>query len=155
MFEIKHLLDIEMVIMEDLNFDLVVFSPYRSLTVFLRDSALGEAVGLRAWMMLNDSYRTDVSLLHPPHLVALACLQLAVLHLHEERAPQENGELGRTNPPPSAELQRLGTWMETLNVDHDRLYDVVVDLTVMYEKYSEPISIDECNRLLEAVSGRM
>jgi len=151
-FEMKHLLDIEMVIMEDLNFDLVVFSPYRSLSAFLLDSAMGEATGLRAWMILNDSYRTDVSLLNPPHLVALACLQLAVVHLNEERLLHQE-DLSQRHQ--SAELQRLGTWMESLNVDLDRLYDIVVDITTMYEKYPVPLSVEVCNRLLDAVCGRI
>lgn len=36
--------------------------------------------------VLNDSYRTNVSLLYPPHLVALACLHLSsVLMKHDLR----------------------------------------------------------------------
>ncbi len=127
--------------MEDLNFDLVVFSPYRSLTALLRDAGLGEAVGLRAWTILNDSYRTDVSLLHPPHMVALACVQLATVHLAQQ---EQEGQLAaggspggaaaaslafdarpfastpRERPEPEV-LQRLGTWMGTLNVDLDQV----------------------------------
>lgn len=145
-------------VMKDLNFDLVVFSPYRSLSAFLRDSSLGEVVGLRAWTILNDSYRTDVSLLHPPHLVALACLQLAVVHLDLEVSMRDGGNAASTctaeaQRPRSPELQHLSRWMKTLSVDCDQLYDIVVDITFMYEKHSVPISVEECNRLLDAVCG--
>lgn len=78
--------------MEDLNFNLVLFSPYRSLVLFLRDSGIGEQAGLRAWTLLNDSYHCDVSLLHAPHMVALACLQMAVVNTCQVRGWTGNGE---------------------------------------------------------------
>ena len=129
---------------EDLNFDLVVFSPYRSLTALLRDALLGDAVGLRAWHVLNDSYSTDVSLLHPPHLVALAAIQIAAVRLAQQEGvegrgggteaeggvQQEGGRSsgGGTAPRPSQGdaaqsmlLQRLSTWMATLSVDLDEV----------------------------------
>jgi cyclin C len=89
--------------MEDLNFNLVLFSPYRSLVLFCRDAGIGEQAGLRAWTLLNDSYHCDVSLLHAPHMVALACIQLAVVNACQvcvyvcvrERGRGGEGEGGR------------------------------------------------------------
>ncbi len=106
--------------MEDLNFDLVVFSPYRSLTALLRDSAVGETVGLCAWSVLNDSYRTDVNLLYPPHLVALACIQLASVHLLQQESEPllvEEATEAISDVPMQSLLQRLSKWMGTLDVD--------------------------------------
>ena len=41
--------------MEDLDFDLVVFSPYRPLAMLLKDAGLGTELGQQAWAILNDS----------------------------------------------------------------------------------------------------
>lgn len=82
-------------LLEDLDFNLVVFSPYRDLALFLADSGVEQAVGQRAWGALNDSYRTDANLLHPPHVVALGCLALAAASCGHD----------------------LSTWLRGVNVD--------------------------------------
>ena len=118
---------VEMVLLEDLNFDLIIFSPYRSLTLYLRDADLGGEVGLRSWTVLNDSYRTDVSLLHPPHLVALACLQLACMHIVQEQqlsdAQQRQQNQMSIQQSHSPMTVKLKSWTETLiaNVDMERV----------------------------------
>ena len=43
------------VIMEDLDFDLIVYSPYRPLTVLLKDAGLGLELCQQAWAILSDS----------------------------------------------------------------------------------------------------
>jgi cyclin C len=40
---------------------------------------LEEAALQFAWFVLNDTYRTDISLLYPPHLIAIAALYLGLL----------------------------------------------------------------------------
>ncbi|GFR41129.1 hypothetical protein Agub_g1777 [Astrephomene gubernaculifera] len=76
-FDVKDLLDMEMVLLEELDFNLIVFSPYRDLATFLADAGIEQACAQRAWGALTDSYRCDVNLLYPPHIVALGCLCLA------------------------------------------------------------------------------
>ena len=114
-----------MVIIEDLNFDLVVFTPYRSLVSFLREADLGDEVGLRAWTVLNDSYRTDVILLHPPHLVARACLQLGCVHfVQEQQIIGTNVECLTSSQPQLASslIDKLKVWTESLtNIDFDQV----------------------------------
>ncbi|GAX79776.1 hypothetical protein CEUSTIGMA_g7216.t1 [Chlamydomonas eustigma] len=169
-YDIKNLLDIEMVIMEDINFDLVVFSPYQSLTSFLRDCFLGDAVGLRAWSILNDSYRTDVSLIHPPYMVAIACIHLAVAHATIDQALADQISPGSDMRSPDlsvsvnvlaspvrsqALVEALSKWTCTLNIDLDQLHVIVADIVFMYERFSNIISVGECNRLLDAVQGMM
>lgn len=187
-YDMKHLLDMEMILMEDLNFNLVVFSPYRSLALFLRDMGTTEQVGLRAWTILNDSYRTDVSLMHPPHMVALACIHMAVALVgvecnatvktqdvqqqqqQQQKQKQQQQGLGKVAGMPQGGssssqegcagslqteqcVERLVEWMATLNVDLNQVYEIVLDLTTMYEHHITPISVEECGRLLDAVQG--
>lgn len=82
--------------MEDLDFNLVVFSPFRPLCMMIKDAGLQEWAQ-QAWAVLNDSYRTDVSLMTPPHIVAVASIYLATSLCHKD----------------------ISAWMDKLNVDLD------------------------------------
>lgn len=81
--------------MEDLDFNLIVFSPYRDLAIFLVDAGVDATCGQRAWGALNDSYRGDANLLYPPHIVAIGCLCLAA----------------------STSAVDLSPWLQRLNID--------------------------------------
>lgn len=75
-FEIKDILEMEMKVLEALNYYLVVFHPYRSLTQFLQDAGMIDLMQF-TWGIVNDTYKTDLILIHPPHLIALACIHIA------------------------------------------------------------------------------
>jgi hypothetical protein len=66
---------------EQLDGDLLVFSPYPSLSAFLRDAGLASSRKTceAAWSILGDSYRTPLHLVHPPHVMALGALCLAAV----------------------------------------------------------------------------
>ncbi|KAG8865323.1 RNA polymerase II holoenzyme cyclin-like subunit [Tulasnella sp. 330] len=101
------LAEMEFYLLEDLEFHLVIFHPYRSLAAVagrfaITDSAEAGEVGAEpdeerywgsgegrmdfengcvqmAWFVINDSYRSDICLLYPPYLIAVAALYLSVL----------------------------------------------------------------------------
>ncbi|KAL9228348.1 hypothetical protein vseg_003939 [Gypsophila vaccaria] len=75
-FEIKDILEMEMKILEALNYYLIVFHPYRSLTQFLEDAGMMDLMQF-TWGIVNDTYKMDLILIHPPHLIALACIYIA------------------------------------------------------------------------------
>ncbi|KAG8762182.1 RNA polymerase II holoenzyme cyclin-like subunit [Ceratobasidium sp. 428] len=110
------LAEMEFYLLEDLDFDLIVFHPYRSLhALFARYEAVQESeageVGSNAtasfyndgerywgtgegrmedmedgavsmaWFVINDTYRSDLCLIYPPWILAVAAIYLAlVLH---------------------------------------------------------------------------
>ncbi|CAN1269485.1 CYCC1-1 [Linum perenne] len=77
-FEIKDILEMEMKILEALNYYLVVFHPYRSLSQFLQDAGVHDVNMIQlSWGLVNDTYKMDLILMHPPHLIALACIYIA------------------------------------------------------------------------------
>ncbi|KAG2442738.1 hypothetical protein HXX76_002820 [Chlamydomonas incerta] len=131
-YDVKDLLDMEMVLLEDLDFNLIVFSPYRDLVTYLADSGVETPCAQRAWGALNDSYRSDVNLLYPPHVVALGCLCLAAGSCSVD----------------------LAAWLSKLNVDLGQVAAVVTDLTSMYAQQAAVLSLEECNRLIELVGTR-
>ena len=49
-----------------------------------QDLGAEETVLPVAWRMVNDSLRTDVSLLYPPYQIALACIHMACVVLSKD-----------------------------------------------------------------------
>ena len=64
-----------------------------------QDLGAEETVLPVAWRMVNDSLRTDVSLLYPPYQIALACIHMACVVLSKDTK----------------------TWFAELHVDLDRV----------------------------------
>lgn len=90
------------VIIEELDFHLVVFSPYQQLVSFAREAHAGVACAQRAYSALSDSYFTTVCLTHTPHTIAVACLQLAL----------------STEPPAIEEGEQIApAWIDSVDVD--------------------------------------
>ncbi|GAA5906831.1 hypothetical protein JCM6882_006841 [Rhodosporidiobolus microsporus] len=91
------LAEMEFYLLEELDFHLVVYHPYRALSQLTgRDGGSSAALSVTddagkkrrvlemddtalqmAWFIINDTYRSLLPLLHPPHLIALAAIYLA------------------------------------------------------------------------------
>ncbi len=72
----NNITECEFYLLENLDCCLVVFQPYRPLVQFCQDLGAEESVLPVAWRMVNDSLRTDVSLLYPPYQVKKFALRL-------------------------------------------------------------------------------
>ncbi|KAK2742905.1 RNA polymerase II holoenzyme cyclin-like subunit [Myotisia sp. PD_48] len=78
-------------LISELNSQLIVYHPYRVLSEsHAKDQAEGQAqsstfLGLSgdelalAWSIINDHYLTDTHLLHPPHVIAVMAVFVAVI----------------------------------------------------------------------------
>jgi cyclin-C len=79
---------------------LILYHPYRPLVQFVSDLGPEDYQLLQvAWRIVNDSYRTDVCLMYPPSLIALACLHMSCV-MQKKDAKQ---------------------WFAELNVDMDKV----------------------------------
>lgn len=143
-YNVASLLDAEMLVLDALDHNLVVYHPYTPLLHFFRSpagagvpplAAAHPELAQRSWAAINDSYTTDVLLLHPPHIVALGCVQLAAATLHAD----------------------VSGWMAALDgggVDHSRVFAAAQLLLRAYELRDQaPTSADECMRLLMLLEG--
>ncbi|KAF9386740.1 hypothetical protein CPB97_003381 [Podila verticillata] len=83
-YDTSKLAEFEFYLLEELDFYLIVYHPYRDLTLIAKDLKLEESNLQTAWFVLNDSYRTDVCLLYAPHMIALAALYIICV-VHAER----------------------------------------------------------------------
>ncbi|URE16451.1 Cyclin, N-terminal domain [Musa troglodytarum] len=94
-FEIKDILEMEMKVLEALDYYLVVFHPYRPLLQGL----------------VNDTYKMDLILIHPPHMIALACIYIACVLKDKD----------------------LTTWFEELRVDMNIVKNISMEILEFFE----------------------
>ncbi|KAI5679932.1 hypothetical protein M9H77_01159 [Catharanthus roseus] len=111
-YEIKDILEMEMKILEALNYYLVVFHPYRSLSQLLQDVGMTDATQL-TWGIVNDTYKTDLILVHPPHLIALACIYIASVLKEKENTG----------------------WFEELRVDMNVVKNIAMEMLDFYDSH--------------------
>ncbi|KAL3633291.1 Cyclin-C1-2 [Castilleja foliolosa] len=111
-FEIKEILEMEMKILEALNYYLVVFHPYRALSQLLQDVGMSDATQL-TWGLVNDTYKMDLILIHPPHLIALACIYIASVQKDKENT----------------------AWFEELRVDMNVVKNIAMEILDFYDSH--------------------
>jgi cyclin C len=129
----------EFLVLEELNYDLIVYHSYPMLETLATSANLVESNG-NLWYqncvylaspppprlfslyyicscrrIVNDSYLSDVCLRHEPHVVAMACLHI-VAH---------NRQLDLT------------TWFVGVAIDHEAVWDAVQRILEMYERSDE------------------
>lgn len=111
-YEIKDILEMEMKILEALNYYLVVFHPYHSLTQLLQDAGMGDRESIQfTWGLVNDTYKMDLILIHPPHLIALACIYIASTFKEKDTI----------------------TWFEELHVDMNVVKNISMEILDFYD----------------------
>ncbi|KAF2292555.1 hypothetical protein GH714_025523 [Hevea brasiliensis] len=111
-YEIKDILEMEMKILEALNYYLVVFHPYRSLSQLLQDAGINDINMIQfSWGLVNDTCKMDLILIHPPHLIALACIYIASVHKDKD----------------------ITAWFEELRVDMNVVKNISMEILDFYE----------------------
>ncbi|XP_068321901.1 cyclin-C1-2-like [Pyrus communis] len=113
-YEVKDILEMEMKILEALNYYLVVYHPYRSLSQLLQDAGLNDiSMTQFTWGVVNDTYKMDLALVHPPHLIALACIYIASVLRDKDTT----------------------AWFEELRVDMNVVKNISMELLDFYENH--------------------
>lgn len=125
-YRIAQILECEFYLLELMDCCLILYHPYRPLLQYMQDikdykeckestsnGVLASSNGNSgqkepgnkddilniSWTVVNDTYRTDIPLLYPPHLIAIACLHVACVIANKESYKQ---------------------WFAELNVDFDK-----------------------------------
>ncbi|KAJ4833153.1 hypothetical protein Tsubulata_028544 [Turnera subulata] len=111
-YEIKEILEMEMKILEALNYYLVIYHPYRALSQLLPDTGINDiSMTQLVWGLVNDTYKTDLILMHPPHLIALACIYIATVYRDKD----------------------ITAWFEELRVDMNVVKNISMEILDFYE----------------------
>lgn len=108
-YTVAHVYDYEFKMIACLDFDLIIYHPYRPLVQYCADANMTDLL-TSAWPILNDSYRTDACLRYPPYLIAVACIFIA-------------GTL---------QDRDMKEWLQKLGIDLQELGDVTQYLSTLY-----------------------
>ncbi|KIY43058.1 C/H/G cyclin [Fistulina hepatica ATCC 64428] len=185
--EVSKIAEMEFYLIGDLECDLVVFHPYRTLVALCRscpeekDPFAGKYLGFfgleagelgigiggdegprywgtgdgylelsegalqTAWFIINDTYRSDICILHEPHLLAIAAIYLALV-LHPQTCEALEARLREA--PPTAQQQRRPSqsskrnaardpiaFLAGLNVSFPRVSTIVQEIVSMYSRW--------------------
>jgi len=128
-YKMEMILECEFYALHYLNFDLIVFHPYRPLTQYLSGVKMQDLLQT-AWNIVNDSYRTDLSLRYAPYLIAIAAIYMA------------------------CDLRKdYGAWLNSLSVkleaSHDRQINAIKrELLDLYDEYSITKTVDTTTEVL-------
>lgn len=117
-YRITHILECEFFLLEAMDCCLILFHPYRSLLQYVQDIGGDDSLLQLAWRIINDSLRTDVSLLYPPYMISLAALHMACV-IQQKDARQ---------------------WFAELAVDLEKVIEVsrhVLSLYELWKNYDE------------------
>lgn len=89
-FEVKGILEMEMLLVEELASCMAVFHPYRPLQMMLTDCGLQDKLK-DAWALVNDAYLTELILVHAPHMIAAAVVYImGISQVRTSAAPMLN-----------------------------------------------------------------
>jgi len=121
-YRIQNILECEFYLLEAMDCCLILFHPYRPLLQYIQDLNQDDALLQIAWRIINDSLRTDVSLLYPPYMIALAALNLASVMMQRDTKQ----------------------WFAELSIDLDKLVDITRQILALYDlwkTYDEKVEI--------------
>ncbi|KAL6845917.1 hypothetical protein ACP4OV_023365 [Aristida adscensionis] len=111
-FEIKDILEMEMKLLEALDYYLVVYHPYRPLLQLLQDAGITDITQF-AWGIVNDTYKMDLILIYPPYMIALACIYIASVLKDKDTT----------------------SWFEELRVDMNIVKNISMEILDFYDTY--------------------
>ncbi|XP_074658011.1 cyclin-C-like [Tubulanus polymorphus] len=126
-YRISHVLECEFYLLEMMDCSLIIYHPYRPLLQYISDLGNEEVLLQLAWRIINDSLRTDVSLMYPPFLIALACLYMACVIQNKDHK----------------------NWFAELSVDLDKVLEITKYILQLYDLWK---SYDEKKEIASLLS---
>ncbi|CAA7400616.1 unnamed protein product [Spirodela intermedia] len=130
-FEVKDILEMEMKLLEALDYYLIVYHPYRSLAQLLQDAGMADLTHL-SWGIVNDTYRMDLILIYAPFKIALACIYIATVLKEKDST----------------------SWFEELRVDMNEIKNISMEILEFYDVYKQVIPDDRIIAALNRLTSK-
>ncbi|KAI3320579.1 RNA polymerase II holoenzyme cyclin-like subunit [Xylariaceae sp. AK1471] len=164
--DISRLGECEFYMISEMQSQLIVHQPYRTLTSLQSDFFLSQDETNLALCVVNDHYMTDLPLLYPPHIIALTAILLALV-LRPNTVPggtaanmaaataalaQAQARVGGTNGSQNTsgasekekqqearvgKVQRYAAFLAESNVDIEGMVDCTQELISYYECHEQ------------------
>src|SRR5690606_5554955 len=167
--DFSKLAECELYLISEMNSYLICHHPYRTLQELQQTLGLTSDEAGTAWCIINDSYLTDLPLLHAPHEIALCAIFLAVVLKPTQATATlhtSNGAVGATmtanqivaafngrgNGSQGGRLSKLTDWFAKSGVDIAAVIDCTQELISLYEiwdTYSEKQCKEQLSRMIK------
>ncbi|KAF2796230.1 C/H/G cyclin [Melanomma pulvis-pyrius CBS 109.77] len=143
--DISKIGECEFTLISEMNSQLIIHHPYRSLAELQTHFQLTQEENALAWSIINDHYLTDLPLLLSPHEIAITAIFLAVVLKPTQGGLQVNaagvanalqalGNARATNGQGTQNrVQKLVDWMAESNIDIECVVECTQELISLYE----------------------
>ncbi|KAL8931027.1 MAG: hypothetical protein Q9208_000129 [Pyrenodesmia sp. 3 TL-2023] len=169
--DVSKLGECEFYLISEMNSQLIVHHPYRTLQELQGRLSLGQDNVSLAWSIINDHYLTDLPLLVAPHVVAIAAIFLALtLKPNQGSLPGPTstaaalanvaqGRNGMSHPSvssakkPQDRVEYFAKWLAEGEVDIQAVVDSTQELISLYdvwEQYSEKTCKEQISRFVRS-----
>ncbi|KAH9898643.1 cyclin-C [Xylariomycetidae sp. FL2044] len=165
--DVPRLGECEFFLISEMNSQLILHQPYRTLTSLQADFFLTPDENQLALSVINDHYMTDLPLLYPPHIIALTAMLLALVlrpqnpvsggsaanmaaaaaALAQATGRATPGGSGQNTPGTSekdrqqearvGKVQRFAAFLAESNVDIEAMVDCTQEFISFYQCYEE------------------
>ncbi|OAL50482.1 C/H/G cyclin [Pyrenochaeta sp. DS3sAY3a] len=161
--DISKIGECEFTLISEMNSQLIIHHPYRSLAELQTQFQLTQEENALAWSIVNDHYLTDLPLLHAPHVIAITAMFLAVVLKPTQGGLQVNAAnmssalqtLGNARNAGGAQnrVQKLVDWLAESNVDIEAVIECTQELISLYEvweSYTDKTCKDQIAKFVKA-----
>ncbi|KAF2120831.1 cyclin-like protein [Lophiotrema nucula] len=164
--DISKIGECEFTLISEMNSQLIVHHPYRSLAELQSQFQLIQEENALAWSIINDHYLTDLPLLHSPHQIAITAIVLAVVlkptqgNLQPVQAAGVANALqtlgnARNGAAQGAQnrVQKLVDWLAESSVDMEAVVECTQELISLYEiweSYTDKTCKDQIAKFVKA-----
>ncbi|KAH7414123.1 cyclin-like protein [Phaeosphaeria sp. MPI-PUGE-AT-0046c] len=162
--DISKIGECEFTLISEMNSQLIIHHPYRSLAELQTQFQLTQEENALAWSIINDHYLTDLPLLHAPHVIAITAMFLAVVLKPTQGGLQVNAasmasalqSLGTARGAPQGaqnRVQKLVDWLAESSVDIEAVVECTQELISLYEvweSYTDKTCKDQIAKFVKA-----
>ncbi|KAF2656526.1 C/H/G cyclin [Lophiostoma macrostomum CBS 122681] len=163
--DISKIGECEFTLISEMNSQLIIHHPYRSLAELQTQFQLTQEENALAWSILNDHYLTDLPLLHAPHVIATTAMFLAVvlkptqggLQGHAAGITSALQTIGNVRNAPGQgtqnRVQKLVDWLAESSVDMEAVVECTQELISLYEiweSYTDKTCKDQIAKFVKA-----
>jgi len=132
-------------LISEMNSQLIAHHPYRTLSDIQGNIGLSQDDMSLAWSVINDHYLTDLPILHPPHVIAVTAVFLAIVlrpvqnttHMQAANVAAAMQSLGSVQNTSNPKVQKLVDWLAESSIDVEAVVDCTQELISLYEVWEQ------------------